>query len=223
LASARTTSRRTARTTSETRDALLAGAQAVGLSSDVVSLVYTDETAARLVQHPDITAVGFTGSLRVGRLLADLAAARPAPIPFYGELGAVNTFVVGRAAARDRGLQIGDGLAASCMLGVGQFCTKPGIAVVPAGAAGAALTQALVDRVAAAGVGIMLSERVAGAYADGAGRLLAAAGVEVLARGGAGSAEDRVGVSSLRRNGRKRITAAWPRCPADSSCSASSR
>ncbi|MEU0563153.1 aldehyde dehydrogenase (NADP(+)) [Dactylosporangium sp. NPDC006015] len=171
------------------RDALLAGARAAGLSTDVVSLVYRDETAARLVRHPDITAVGFTGSLRVGRLLADLAAARPAPIPFYGELGAVNTFVVGRAAARDRGAQIGDGLAASFMLGVGQFCTKPGIAVVPSGSAGSALTQALVDRVAAAGAGIMLSERIADAYADGAESLLAAAGVEVLARGGDGPAE----------------------------------
>ncbi|WP_327003548.1 aldehyde dehydrogenase (NADP(+)) [Dactylosporangium sp. NBC_01737] len=181
------------------RDALLAGARAAGLSTEVVSLVYSDEAAARLVQHPDITAVGFTGSLRVGRLLADLAAARPAPIPFYGELGAVNAFVVGRAAARDRGAQIGDGLAASFMLGVGQFCTKPGIAVVPAGAAGAALTQALVDRVAASGAGIMLSERIAGAYADGTGRLLAAAGVEVLARGGDGPAEGFRGTPLLLR------------------------
>src|SRR5205085_12598208 len=116
------------------RDALLTGARAAGLSTDVVSLVYSNEAASRLVQHPDITAVGFTGSLPVGRMLADLAAARPAPIPFYGDLGAVNTLVVGRAAARNRGAQIGDGLAGPFMLGVGQFCTKPGIAVVPSGA-----------------------------------------------------------------------------------------
>ena len=165
-------------------EALLAGARAAGFTSDVVALVYSNETAARLVQHPDITAVGFTGSLPVGRMLADLAAARPAPIPFFGELGALNPLVVGRAAARNRGGQIGDGLASSFMLGVGQFCTKPGIAVVPSGAGGASLTQTLVDRVAAADAGTMLSERTADAYADGSGRLLAAAGVEVLARGG---------------------------------------
>ena len=164
--------------------ALLAGARAAGLSTDVVSLVYSNEAAARLVQHPDITAVGFTGSLSVGRALADLAASRPNPIPFFGELGALNPLVVGRAAARARGAQIGDGLASSFMLGVGQFCTKPGIAIVPSGADGAALTQALADRVRGAEAGTMLSERTADAYAEASGRLLAAAGVEVLARGG---------------------------------------
>jgi NADP-dependent aldehyde dehydrogenase len=185
-------------TSLQSRDALLAGARAVGmgLSTDVVSLVHSDEDAARLVQHPDITAVGFTGSVRVGRLLADLAAARPAPIPFYGELGAVNTVVVGRAAARDRGAQIGEGLAASFMLGVGQFCTKPGIAVVPSGGA---LTQTIADRVAASDAGIMLSERIANAYADSTARLLAVPGVEMLARSGAAPTEGFRGVPLLLR------------------------
>jgi NADP-dependent aldehyde dehydrogenase len=137
--------------------------------------------------------------LHVGRLLADLAAARPVPIPVYGELGAVNTLVVGRAAARNRGPQIGEGLAGSFMLGVGQFCTKPGIAVVPSGVDGAELVRALTDRVAAAGAGTMLSERTAGAYADGIGRLLAAPGVEVLARGGDRPAEGFWGTPLLLR------------------------
>ncbi|WP_432843163.1 aldehyde dehydrogenase (NADP(+)) [Dactylosporangium sp. CA-092794] len=181
------------------RDALLAGARAAGLATDVVSLVHSNEAAARLVQHPDITAVGFTGSLRVGRMLADLAAARPAPIPFYGELGAVNTLVVGRAAARARGARIGEGLAGSFMLGVGQFCTKPGVAVVPSGADGADLVRALADRVAAAGAGTMLSERTAAGYTEGVAHLLAAPGVEVLARGGEGPAEGFWGTPLLLR------------------------
>jgi NADP-dependent aldehyde dehydrogenase len=168
------------------RDALLAGARAAGLTTDVVSLVYSNEAAARLVQHPAVTAVGFTGSLHVGRMLADLAAARPVPIPFYGELGALNPLVVGRAAARNRGAAIGEGLAGSFMLGVGQFCTKPGVAVVPSGVDSAALVQALIGNVTAAGAGTMLSEHTAGAFASGAERLLAVPGVEVLARGGDG-------------------------------------
>jgi NADP-dependent aldehyde dehydrogenase len=171
------------------RDALLAGARTAGFTTDVVSLVYSNETATRLVQHPDITAVGFTGSLRVGRMLADLAAARPVPIPFYGELGALNPLVVGRAAARNRGAQIGDGLAGSFMLGVGQFCTKPGVAVIPSGVDGESLVRALVDRVTAAGAGTMLSEHTADAFAAGADRLRGVPGVEVLARGGAAPAD----------------------------------
>ena len=47
--------------------------------------------------HPLVAAVGFTGSTRGGRALFDLAAARPAPIPFYGELGSLNPVVVTRA------------------------------------------------------------------------------------------------------------------------------
>jgi NADP-dependent aldehyde dehydrogenase len=171
------------------RDALLAGARTAGFTTDVVSLVYSNETATRLVQHPDITAVGFTGSLRVGRMLADLAAARPVPIPFYGELGALNPLVVGPAAARNRGAHIGDGLAGSFMLGVGQFCTKPGVAVIPSGVDGESLVRALVDRVTAAGAGTMLSEHTAGAFAAGADRLRGVPGVEVLARGGAAPAD----------------------------------
>ncbi len=175
-------------TSVRSRDALLAGARAAGLSTDVVSLVYSNEAASRLVQHPDITAVGFTGSLPVGRMLADLAAARPVPIPFYGELGALNPLVVGRAAARSRGGPIGEGLAGSFMLGVGQFCTKPGLALIPSSVDSAELVQVLVDRVNAAGAGTMLSARTADAFASGIDRLLAAPGVEVLARGGAGAA-----------------------------------
>jgi NADP-dependent aldehyde dehydrogenase len=175
-------------TSVRSRDALLAGARAAGLTTDVVSLVYSNEAASQLVQHPDVTAVGFTGSLPVGRMLADLAAARPVPIPFYGELGALNPLLVGRAAARDRGAQIGEGLAASFMLGVGQFCTKPGLAIVPStmdSPGGAALVQALTDKVRAAGAGTMLSAHTAEAFAAGAESLLATPGVEVLARGGA--------------------------------------
>src|SRR5205085_7037948 len=78
-------------------------------------------------------------------------------------------------------------------------CTKPGIAVVPSGAAGAALTRVLADRVAASGAGIMLSERTADAYTHGTERLLAAPGVEVLARGGDRPAEGFWGTPLLLR------------------------
>lgn len=166
------------------QQALAAGARAAGVESDVVSVIYGRQAAGDLVRHPRIRAVGFTGSLAVGRELFDVAGARPVPIPFYGELGALNTLVVCREAARARGEAIGKGLAASFSLGVGQFCTKPGVALIPASADGDAVRSALVEAVGQLPAGVLLSERTRSAFADGSTALRNHPGVEVLAEGG---------------------------------------
>lgn len=85
-----------------------------------------------LVQDPHIKAVGFTGSLRGGRALFDLCAARLEPIPFFGELGSVNPMFLMPHAMKARGAEIAKGWAASLTMGAGQFCTNPGIAVLNA-------------------------------------------------------------------------------------------
>jgi NADP-dependent aldehyde dehydrogenase len=86
-----------------------------------------NELSAALVTHEKITAVGFTGSLRAGRALFDLAAARPLPIPVFAEMGSVNPVVILPRAIAEKGDAIAQGLAASILLGGGQFCTKPGL------------------------------------------------------------------------------------------------
>jgi len=96
-----------------------------------------------LVQHPAIRAAGFTGSQQGGMALARLAAARPEPIPFFGELGSVNpTFVLPAALAR-RGAAIAEALAASITNSAGQMCTRPGLVFVVAGEAERAFASAL--------------------------------------------------------------------------------
>ena len=72
-------------------------------------------------------AVGFTGSLKAGRVLFDMAAAREKPIPVFAEMGSVNPLVVLPGAIAERGEKIAEQLAGSVLLGGGQFCTKPGI------------------------------------------------------------------------------------------------
>ncbi len=72
----------------------------VGLPADVLTLIHGYQAGADLVRHPLIAAVGFTGSIPGGRALFDLAAARPSPIPFYGELGSLNPVLVTERAAR---------------------------------------------------------------------------------------------------------------------------
>src|SRR6185437_12924066 len=109
------------------------------------------------VLDPRLTVATFTGSLSGGRALFDLAASRPEPIPFYGELGSVNPVFVTEAAAAARGQEIATGFAASLTLGVGQFCTKPGLLIVPADSS---LAEAVVEAVRATAGGPMLSDAI---------------------------------------------------------------
>ncbi|WP_329427368.1 aldehyde dehydrogenase (NADP(+)) [Streptosporangium sp. NBC_01495] len=164
-------------------EALVAGARAAGVTPDVINLVWGREAGVGLVGHPAVQAVGFTGSLGAGRTLFDVASARPSPIPFYGELGALNTLVVCPEAAAARGEEIAAGLAASFTLGVGQFCTKPGLALLPADAYGEAIRRSLAKHVDALSAGFMLSERTADAYRHGAETLRGMDGVRTLAGG----------------------------------------
>lgn len=132
----------------------------------VLSVVHgpSPELGAHLVQHPLVAAVGFTGSLRGGRALFDLAADRPSPIPVYAEMGSVNPLIVTEAAAVDRAEEIAEGYAGSLLLGSGQFCTKPGLLVVPTGDAGDRLVGAVSAAVAAAEPQILLDERIRASY-----------------------------------------------------------
>ncbi|MTD13365.1 aldehyde dehydrogenase family protein [Nakamurella sp. YIM 132087] len=151
---------------------VLSGAAPAG----VLSMVTGRQAGRDLLADPVIRAAGFTGSVGAGRELAAICAARPDPIPFFGELGSVNALVVTPAAAAERGTAIGQGLAGSFTLGAGQFCTKPGVAFVPAGVEGDAVRDACVAAVAGSSF-TMLTPRIlegflagaAGVGADGRG------------------------------------------------------
>ena len=80
-----------------------------------------------LVRHPLTCAAAFTGSLRGGRALFDAACARPNPIPFYGELGSVNPVFLLPGALKERADKIAEAFVTSLTMGVGQFCTNPGL------------------------------------------------------------------------------------------------
>ncbi|MBU3891339.1 aldehyde dehydrogenase (NADP(+)) [Serratia rubidaea] len=97
------------------------------MPAGVFNMIFGDRIGADLVQHPAIQAVGFTGSLRGGRALFDLAQQRPQPIPVFAEMSSINPVIVLPQALAQRGRQIAQQLAASVTLGCGQFCTKPGL------------------------------------------------------------------------------------------------
>lgn len=153
-----------------------AAAQA-GLPEDVVSVVHGFDAGVRLVSHPLVNAAGFTGSISGGRALYDAAAARPRPIPFHGELGSLNPVVVTPAAAAERAEQIGAGLAASFTLSSGQFCTKPGLVLAPAGEPGDRLVTALAEATTAAPAGVLLDARMRERFVAGVRERAALPGV----------------------------------------------
>lgn len=131
-----------------------------------------------LVTHPLIKAVGFTGSLAGGRALFNLCALRPEPIPFFGELGSVNPMFILDGALSSRGGDIAAGWAASLSMGAGQFCTKPGIAVVIEGSEATSFTEAVGAALSEVGVQTMLTSGIASAYRQGSDRMAAGDGVQ---------------------------------------------
>ncbi|WP_424980079.1 aldehyde dehydrogenase (NADP(+)) [Leisingera sp. S232] len=163
-------------------EAILAAITKCGFHPGVFSLIQGDshELGAALVQHPLIKAVGFTGSLAGGRALFDLCAARPEPIPFFGELGSVNPMFILAAALANRGAEIATGWAASLTMGAGQFCTNPGIAVLPAGAEAARFIDTATAALSQSAPQTMLTEGIAGAYRKGQRRVAATTGVRAL-------------------------------------------
>ncbi|MFB7919478.1 aldehyde dehydrogenase family protein, partial [Streptomyces sp. NPDC056061] len=159
-----------------------------GLPEDVLVLVHGFEAGIELIGHPLVAGAGFTGSVRGGRALYDLAAARPAPIPFHGELGSLNPVVVTEAAAAERGEQIGAGLAGSMTTGLGQFCTKPGLVLAPTGETGDRFLKSLTDAVSDTEAGVLLDHRMRDAFLEGVRERVGLPGVQAPVTPGAGGA-----------------------------------
>ena len=102
--------------------------EACGLPGGTFSFLHGGvELAHALVKHPLTRAAGFTGSYHAGRALFESAASRPEPIPVFAEMSSLNPIFILPGALRERGPQIAEGLKNSVLLGVGQFCTKPGL------------------------------------------------------------------------------------------------
>ncbi|MGQ4614468.1 aldehyde dehydrogenase family protein [Nocardia sp. R7R-8] len=144
------------------------------------------EAGVCALRDPRITAAAFTGSVAGGRALFDIAAARPHPIPFYGELGSVNPAVVTSGALDERAEHIAAGFVGSFTLGAGQFCTKPGILLVPAGSAVTERITALTGDVPPAR---MLTAKIAEGYHARLDQITNVPGVEVLVKGTASTGE----------------------------------
>lgn len=140
------------------------------------------ELGAALVKHPVIKGVGFTGSLHAGKALMDMCAARPEPIPCFTEMSSVNPVFVLPEALRARAAQIASGLFGSFTLGVGQFCTKPGLVFLPANADADLLVAELKKLVEQGTCQPMLTEGISKSYKSGVKERTGHAAVTTLAQ-----------------------------------------
>jgi len=130
-----------------------------GLPAGVFSMIHGggSTVGVAMVRHPVAAAVGFTGSQVAGRALFDAAAARPHPIPVFAEMSSLNPVFLLPDAVESRGAAIAEGLTGSFTLGVGQFCTKPGLIIALRNSATDAFVAKLAELVTQAPCGTMLT------------------------------------------------------------------
>jgi 2,5-dioxopentanoate dehydrogenase len=141
--------------------AIIKAAQKTGMPDGVFStLTLSHADAIKLVQHPVIRAVGFTGSRDAGMRLFQAAVGRPDPIPVFAEMSAVNPVVLFQGALQEKSAQIAKDLTASITLGVGQFCTNPGLVLMIDNEASENFLELLAGHVRATTPGTMLNKNI---------------------------------------------------------------
>lgn len=162
-------------------DAIIRAAEKTGMPKGVFNMIFGGGVGEILVKHPAIQAVGFTGSLKGGRALCDMAAARPQPIPVFAEMSSVNPVIVLPGALKARGATVAKELAGSVVLGCGQFCTNPGLVIGIRSAEFSEFVAGLSDAIASQPAQTMLNAGTLRSYTSGVAQLKGHAKVSHLA------------------------------------------
>jgi len=163
-------------------EAVVSAIDAQGLPKELFAIVQgtNPEITHWLAKAPEVTAIGFTGSGLVGKLLMKLSQEREVPIPVYAEMGSLNPVFFTPSALAEKAEDLAKAAMDSALLGSGQFCTKPGILVVPADARGDKFIAQVKEYVAAQKVGPLLNKGIATRFADSTSKLAKSAGLNVI-------------------------------------------
>ena len=167
------------------------------LPEGVFSLLFGggNEVGTALMQHPWIKAGGFTGSRTAGKILMNVAATRPEPIPFYAEMSSTNPVFILPGALHRNAEKIATGLHASFTLGAGQFCTKPGMVFLPEGQGTSRFATSLQQAVNASAPFHLLTEVIRSSYSTGIDGRRIKASVKLIAEARQGSGGTAVGAA----------------------------
>lgn len=179
-------------TSEQVAEAILRAVQHTGMPEGVFSHVtgISYEVGKTLVTHPYCKAVGFTGSFAGGKQLFDWASQRPEPIPVFAEMGSVNPVFLLPEKLSQSAPEIAAMYAGSITLGVGQFCTNPGLLI---GVESEALQQFIHDlgkAIRQCIPGLMLHQGIAGAYSRNREAALMQENVHLVAEPENGSGEE---------------------------------
>jgi len=164
---------------------VIKAAEETGMPEGVFSMVQgvTYQTGLHIVGHPLVKAVAFTGSYQGGKALFDTANKRPEPIPVYSEMGSINPVFILPGILAEQGTDLAKSLAQSNLLASGQYCTNPGVVVLPdADISGQFLDDFKLEVDNASG-GTMLSDSIYRSYSKGTEKLANHEGVEVYGKG----------------------------------------
>ncbi len=180
--------------------AIISAAQKTGMPNGVFSSIIGNqiETGIQLVKHPRVKAVGFTGSYQAGISLVRIAAERPEPIPVFAEMGSINPVVVLPGILGKETDKIAGQLAASVTLGVGQFCTNPGLIFIIESEKSEDFISILKEKMAATPHDTMLNQGVCRSYYQRRDELASKTGTTTVLQGD-NLAETGQGTSALYR------------------------
>ncbi len=163
--------------------AIVAAALETGMPEGVFSLLNGPDTAlgTALIADPRIHAAAFTGSRSGGLALMKVAAARPEPIPVFAEMSSVNPVILLPGALATRAAGLAREFIASLTLGVGQFCTNPGLILAIEHEGLGQFIEGARAAIAAVTPAVMLTPGIHRSYLHALERL--GAGAQLLARG----------------------------------------
>ncbi|MES2474641.1 MAG: aldehyde dehydrogenase (NADP(+)) [Verrucomicrobiota bacterium] len=166
-----------------TAAAVIRAAQATGMPEGVFSVLYGGgrSVGQAVVKHPATRAVGFTGSRAGGTALMEIATKRPRPIPVYAEMSSINPLVILPGALARGEDALAEAFFGSLTLGVGQFCTNPGLVFLPTSGGDAFLAK-LKSLIEASTPGMMLHQGISESFAKSKSAVASAKGVETLAK-----------------------------------------
>ncbi len=162
-------------------NAIRSAARQTGMPEGVFSLLHgaTIDTGQQLAIHPLLSAIAFTGSFKGGKALYDTATRRPVPIPVFAEMGSVNPVFFLPGILKEKGETLATQFLQSLTMGVGQFCTNPGLFITHA--ENGVFIDSLQQNIAALPAGCMLTPGILDAYNKGLGQLQQA-GAQVLGK-----------------------------------------
>ncbi|MCC1483088.1 aldehyde dehydrogenase (NADP(+)) [Winogradskyella immobilis] len=166
--------------------AVVKAAQKTEMPNGVFSNINSSgiEVGQQLVKHPQIKGVGFTGSIRGGRALFDIAAQRKEPIPVFAEMGSINPVVLLPEALKEKGKDWAKTYAGSITLGSGQFCTNPGLIIGLKGEDLDVFTSELAEEISKIKPTCMLHPNISNAYQSNKAKVLQQPELNVLAEYG---------------------------------------